>query len=132
LSRGNEKTEVIDKIKKWLEEESYQYGIVEQQYADFQANLRGPNMSVIVDRNKADMVSFETYREFSAEDKKAFAFLKPPEKKQNYLVNLQVYLLMMGVEFILEPNLKNLAKIHVKKRIYFDGFTKDRFVDYHL
>lgn len=81
MSKANGKKEVIDKIKNWLKEESIEYGIVEQVYADFQADLRNPSMSVILFRSKTDSIHFETYVGFTEQDKKTYVFVKKEKSR---------------------------------------------------
>ena len=129
MSKTNGKKEVIGKIKNWLEEESYEFSIVEQAYADFQADLRHPNMSVVFLRNKKDSIHFETYVGFTEDDKKIFASAVKKENKANFISNVQLYLLIMNVEYSFQPNIENLEKIYVMRNIFFDGLSKDKFID---
>jgi hypothetical protein len=85
-------------------------------------------MSVILYRDKVDSISIETFRAFTEEDKRAYAYLKK-EKKQEFIWDLQKSLLEINVEFFFVPDLDKLERIHLTKKIYFDALIKDKFVD---
>ena len=46
LSESNVKKEVIEKIKKWLEEEFIKFSIVEEPYSDFRLDIKNPNQTI--------------------------------------------------------------------------------------
>jgi hypothetical protein len=129
LSRVNGKKDVIEKIQRWIKEEGFQSSIAHEPYTDFQVNLKNPNMSIILFNNKVDSVYFATYAGFDEADKKAFASLKDKEKKLVLLCDLQRSLIAINVEYSILPNLDNLDRINISKKVYFDGLTKDKFID---
>ncbi len=51
LSESNVKKEVIEKIKKWLEEESIKFSIVEEPYSDFRLDIKNPNQTIVLPKN---------------------------------------------------------------------------------
>jgi hypothetical protein len=129
LSKTHGKKEVIEKIKKWLSEESFQFKEIQSAYAEFQIDLQNPNLSIILNSNKTDSLDFATYSSFSEEDKKAFAALKNKDKKIEILLDLQRSLIEINVGYQLIPDMENLETVMMNKKIYFDGLTKDRFID---
>ena len=100
---NGKKKEIIDKIKNWLKNEGYEQSVIQEPYADFQINLKNPNMSIILYRNKADSITFATYTGFTDEDKKTFSFFKVREKKLEILWDLQRSLITINVEFSFSP-----------------------------
>jgi hypothetical protein len=67
-------------------------------------------MSIVLLRNKKDSMHFETFVGFTEEDKKTYAFAVKKENKANFISNVQLYLLMMNVEYTFQPNIENLEK----------------------
>jgi Uncharacterized conserved protein (DUF2299) len=63
------------------------------------------------------------------EYKKAFVALKDNKEKLKILWDLEHSLLEINVGHKLIPNHKNLERIEIYKKIYFDGLTKDKFMD---
>ncbi|MGZ5511405.1 MAG: DUF2299 family protein [Nitrososphaeraceae archaeon] len=55
--------------------------------------------------------------------------MKNNEEKFNILWDLERSLIEINVGHILLPNHQNLDKIEIYKKIYFDGFSKDKFMD---
>ena len=129
MSRANGKKEAIEKIQKWIGEEGLESGVIEQPYADFQVDLRNPAVSIIIPRNKINWVIFGTYVQLTQEDKKGFSDLKDKEKRMEMISDLQRSLLAINVEYTFSPDLDSLDKVSIGKNIYFDGLTKDRFMD---
>jgi len=63
------------------------------------------------------------------EYKKAFVALKDNEEKLKILLDLERSLLEINVAYVLTPNHKNLERVEIYKKIYFDGLTKDKFMN---
>jgi hypothetical protein len=65
MSKANEKKEVIEKIHKWLIEESIDSTKKEHpSYLDFQINIKEPNQSIISYKDKPDSIVFATFADF--------------------------------------------------------------------
>jgi hypothetical protein len=130
LSKTNGKKEVLEKIKKWLDEESIEFTPEESSYLDFQLNIKEPNQSIFSYKDKPDSIEFATYAELKDEDKKAFiAFRNKDDEKFKILWDLQRSLIEINVEHELNPNFDNLEKVIIRKKVYFDALTKDKFMD---
>ena len=130
MSKTNGKKEVLEKIKKWLDEESIKFTTKEEIYLDFQLDIQEPNQSIFSYKDKPDSIEFATYTELKDEDKKAFIALRnKDEEKFKILWDLQRSLLEINVEHELIPNFDNLEKVFIKKKVYFDALTKDKFMD---
>lgn len=84
-------------------------------------------MSIILYKNKSDSVTFAKYVGFNEEDKIAFSAYKDKEKKLQR--DLQRSLIGINVLYSFFPNIDNLERVDISKRIYFDALTKDEFVD---
>jgi len=129
LSESNIKKEVIVKIQKWLDEESIKFSVVEEPYSDFRLDIKNPNQTILSFTDKPDSVLFITHVSLTLEDKKAFAALENNEEKFKILWDLERSLIEINVGYVLLPNQKNLDKVEISKKIYFDGLTKDKFMD---
>jgi hypothetical protein len=51
------------------------------------------------------------------------------DEKFKVLWDLQRSLLEINVEHELIPNFNNLEKVNIKKTVFFDALTKDKFMD---
>ena len=120
---------VIQKIKKWLEEEDIKFSTVKEPYLDFRFEIKEPNQSIFSSNDKPDSIEFGTYSSLDEEYKKAFVALKDNKEKLKILCDLEHSLLEINVGHKLTPNHKNLERIEIYKKIYFDGLTKDKFMD---
>ena len=60
LTESNVKKEVIEKIQKWLDEESIKFIILEYPYSDFNVNTKNPNQTIRIPKNKPDSIEFLT------------------------------------------------------------------------
>jgi hypothetical protein len=129
LSESNVKKEVIEKIQKWLDEESIEFTPLEYPFAEFNVDTKNPNQTIRIPKNKPDSIEFLTNASFANEDQKAYVALKNKEEKIRILFDLQRSLLEINVGYKIEKDLENLESIIITKTIYFDGLTKDRFMD---
>jgi hypothetical protein len=129
LSKINGKKEVIEKIQKWLKEESIEITNIDNPFADYQVNTKNPNQSICLPKNKIDVIEFATSVYFTKEDQKAYVALKNNEEKLRIIWDLQRSLLEINVEYEVKPDFDNLESIIIKKTVYFDGLSKDRFMD---
>ena len=76
MSETNEKKEVLEKIQKCLNEESIESTMKENEYLDFQVDLKALNQSIYSYKHKLDSIEFATYAELKDKDKKAFIALR--------------------------------------------------------
>jgi hypothetical protein len=129
LSESNVKKEVIEKIQKWLDDESIEITNIDNPFVDYQINIKNPNQTICLPKNKIDSIEFVTSVNFTNEDKKTYAALKNNEEKLRIIWDLQRSLLEINVEYEIQPNFDNLESIIIKKTIYFDALTKDKFMD---
>jgi hypothetical protein len=129
LLKSNGKKEVIDKIQKWLNDESIDFTTEENSYLDFRINIKDPNQTIFSYKDKPDSIEFGTYSSLDEEYKKAFVALKNNKEKLQILCDLECSLLEINVGHKLVPSYKNLEKVEIFKKIYFDGLTKDKFMD---
>jgi hypothetical protein len=129
LSKINGKKEVIENIQKWLNDESIDFTTEEHPYLDFKIDTKNPNQTIILRKNKPDSIEFLTIANLSKEDQKTYVALKNKDEKLKNFWELQRSLLEINVEHEIKSNFENLESIVIKKTIYFDGLTKDKFMD---
>jgi hypothetical protein len=129
LSKPNEKKEVIKKIQKWLNEEFIEFINIDNPLADCQINTKNPNQTICLPKNKIDSIEFVTAIFFIIEDQKAYTALKNNEEKLRIIWELQRSLLEINLEYEVKPNFDNLESIILKKTVYFDNLSKDKFMD---
>jgi hypothetical protein len=129
LSKNSGKNQIKEKILQWLKDESIDFTMEENPYLDFQINIKEPNISIFSYKDKPDSIEFATYASLIAEDKKAFIALKNNEEKLKILWDLERSLLQINVGHKLLPNYKNLEKVEIYKKLYFDGLSKNTFMD---
>jgi hypothetical protein len=129
LSKPNEKKEVIKKIQKWLNEEFIEFINIDNPLADCQINTKNPNQTICLPKNKIDSIEFVTAIFFTIEDQKAYTALKNNEEKLRIIWELQRSLLEINLEYEVKPNFDNLESIILKKTVYFDNLSKDKFMD---
>lgn len=132
MSNAKEKKQVIEKITCWINEEHYHSDMrtSEVPHADLNIAVRYNryNVSVILRKDRKDMVSIVSRQNFSAQDKRIFSQLTE-EKKKLFFEDLEFSLLPMNVSYMVHPDRNVLEYVHIEKSIYFDGLTKDRFYD---
>ena len=129
MSKPNEKKEVIKKIQKWLNEEFIEFINIDNPLADYQINTKNPNQTICLPKNKIDSIEFVTVIFFTIEDQKAYTALKNNEEKLRIIWELQRSLLEINLEYEVKPNFDNLESIILKKTVYFDNLSKDKFMD---
>ena len=129
MSKPNEKKEVIKKIQKWLNEEFIEFINIDNPLADYQINTKNPNQTICLPKNKIDSIEFVTAIFFTIEDQKAYIALKNNEEKLRIIWELQRSLLEINLEYEVKPNFDNLESIILKKTVYFDNLSKDKFMD---
>ena len=129
MSKPNEKKEVIKKIQKWLNEEFIEFINIDNPLADCQINTKNPNQTICLHKNKIDSIEFVTVIFFTIEDQKAYTALKNNEEKLRIIWELQRSLLEINLEYEVKPNFDNLESIILKKTVYFDNLSKDKFMD---
>jgi hypothetical protein len=129
LSESIGKKEVIEKTQKWLNEESVDFTTEENPYLYFRIDTKNPNQTIILHKNKPDSIEFLTIANLEKEDQKAYVASKNKEEKLRIMWDLQRSLLEINVGYKIEKDLENLESIIINKTIYFDGLTKDKFMD---
>ena len=95
----NVKKEVIEKIQKWLDEESIEFTPLEYPFAEFNVDTKNPNQTIRIPKNKPDSIEFLTNASFANEDQKAYVALKNKEEKIRILFDLQRSLLEINVGY---------------------------------
>lgn len=132
MSKANEKKEVIERITRWINEEHYliRMQTYKDRYADFHAAVQYNRykVSIIIRKDRKDMVSIVSRQNFSDQDKKIFSHLRE-EKKKPFFEDLEFSLLPMNISYSVHPDRNKMEYVHLEKSIYFDGLTKDRFYD---
>ncbi len=129
MSNINRKKEVIEKIKKWLNEESIGIINIDNPLADYQVNTINPNQSICLPKNKIDSIEFVTSVYITEGDQKTYVAMKNNEEKLRIIWDLQRSLLEINVEYEFKPDTDNLESIIIKKTMYFDALTKHNFMD---
>lgn len=125
------KSEVIDKIWNWIDEEKYDFKALEEPCAGSPIQiefLKNRYIIVWVEKDKNDSVLVFARINFSPEEQKVFAHLKE-DKKKEFFFAIITPLMEMNLRHSVHPNPDKAEYFHIEKRIYFDGLTKDRFFD---
>jgi hypothetical protein len=104
LSESIGKKEVIEKIQKWLNEESVDFTTEENPYLDFRIDTKNPNQTIILHKNKPDSIEFLTIANLEKEDQKAYVASKNKEEKLRIMWDLQRSLLEINVDYKIEKD----------------------------
>jgi len=59
LSESNGKQEVLENIQKWSNGESIEFTMKENQYLDFQLDIKKPNQSIYSYKDKPDSIHLQ-------------------------------------------------------------------------
>ena len=120
--------EIKEQIQKWLMEEGWR--IRTENVPDAEWFLSGESearvrIGVGQRRDRVDQVIVQGSVIFQQEQQSQINRL-PPEERSDFLWDMRFRLLAMGVEFsgVAEPP----QEVQISQRIYYDGLTKDRFL----
>ena len=133
---GTEKDQPVegtrDKIQNWLMAEGW--NLAEQAHPDLAWLIRAEDAGgrkILVGQNKArpDLIHLEARVNIAEEHRRKFESL-PEERRREILWKLRFRLLLMNVEFVgvAEP----MQAVLLTQRIYWDGLTKDSFIQRFL
>ena len=121
-----------DKIQNWLMAEGW--NLAEQAHPDLAWLIRAEDAGgrkILVGQNKArpDLIHLEARVNIAEEHRRKFESL-PEERRREILWKLRFRLLLMNVEFVgvAEP----MQAVLLTQRIYWDGLTKDSFIQRFL
>lgn len=134
MSKSSEmktRNDIVSKVSEWLGQEGMTFTLKPNPYADFDLLVEYPNKSnvnVLFEKNKKDSMLFATNIKFDDEQKKAFAYLKP-HLKSEFLIATSSYLCSMNLIHSAQPNQDKMEYLHIEKRLFFDGLTKETFFD---
>jgi hypothetical protein len=134
LSKTNGKRDVIEKIERWLDEETYKSEKSEKAYADFSVVIYPPNpnqnigLDLFLEREKTDRITLAVNSALSQQDQKIFSYVKR-DTRQKLLRELKYSLLQLNIQFTFHPNEETIESVLLSKRIYFDGLNKNIFFD---
>jgi hypothetical protein len=127
----NDKTQVSNKVRQWIEDEGFQLLPEEDPYNDFTFKIRyseNETAYVLMRKDRKDSITVYARSDFSPLDRKAFSNL-PPGKKREFINAISASLFNLNLHFEFQPNVEQMKYLHIKKDIFFDGLTKDRFFD---
>lgn len=128
---NSEKSVIINKIKTWLDEEKISTVDIQDVYTDFHISVKitaTHSIDLFIPKDRIDSVVVAQNMNFSDDDKKGYVHLDKSRKK-DFVLDLKSSLLHVGVEYAIQPDKERMQSVQVSRRIYFDGFTKDRFFD---
>ena len=121
-----------DKIQNWLMAEGW--NLAEQAHPDLAWLIRAEDAGgrkILVGQNKArpDLIHLEARVNIADEHRRKFESL-PEDRRREILWKLRFRLLLMNVEFVgvAEP----MQAVLLTQRIYWDGLTKDSFIQRFL
>lgn len=118
MSKANEKKEVIERITRWINEEHYliRMQTYKDRYADFHAAVQYNRykVSIIIRKDRKDMVSIVSRQNFSDQDKKIFSHLTE-EKKKPFFEDLEFSLLPMNISYSVHPDRNKMEYVHLEK-----------------
>ena len=130
-SNANNKTHVSSKITEWLQDEGYTFVPYEDPYTDFCLHIKEPNNPPIfvgMEKDSKDSVMVYTRSDLSQFDKKAFSTFQTNVKKE-FIFALASSLSNLILPYRIHPSSEQMEYLEIKKYIFFDGLTKDRFFD---
>ena len=126
--RNQRSEEIKAQIQTWLMEEGWR--IRTENVPDAEWFLSGESearvrIGIGQHRGRPDQIIIQGSVTFQQEQQEQITRL-PPEERNDFLWNMRFSLLNMGVEFcgVAEPP----KEIRISQRIYYDGLTKDRFL----
>ena len=119
--------QVSDKIREWLKAEKWK--LSEFRDANFQLAFK-----IIISSGREIYVGLEKSVErvtiqntlLTPPDVKKIYRLSP--NKYNFLNELKVYLIQMGVSTEMYPSFEELESINIANFIYFDGFSRNNLI----
>lgn len=123
------------RVRRWLEEEHFAFKNFPDPNSDLNLEVTfGPNdwrrANVAFPKKGQDVVVFNSGFEFSDMHAPLFENLSQKEKS-DFLWDLRLALVVYRISFDVppEPKPKPSYLVHVWKYIYFDGLTKNTFMD---
>jgi hypothetical protein len=125
------KAGIKTKIIKWLTEERLTYQEEQNEYADFALNITfegSKHILAICEKQDIDSIILVTVAHITPLDKRAFARLQNPRKKQFYWGIVET-LMPLDVQISFIPRFDTLEGVQIMKRIFFDALTKQMFFD---
>jgi hypothetical protein len=131
MSKTKQRSEIISNITDWLREEGIAFELKSSPYLDFDLEVEYQTKRyahIIMDKNKKDSIAIFVRIEFSELDKKAFVKLDENTKKE-FLIALSSSLCNMNLPHSVHPQADKMEYLHIEKRIFFDGLSKDRLFD---
>jgi hypothetical protein len=128
-NNANNKTQVSNKINQWLKEEKYSFVPFELPYFDFGLEIKEPRNDIIrigMETDKKDSVIVYTRIDFDPLEGKAYSTLQT-DMKHEFIYALASGLLGLNLLYHIHPDIEHLEYLDIRKYIFFDGLSKDRF-----
>jgi hypothetical protein len=128
---SNNKRHVSSKTTEWLKDEGYTFVPYEDPSTDFCLHIKeldNPPIFVGMEKDSKDSVMVYTRIDLSELDKKAYSTLHTNVKKE-FPFALASSLSNLVLPYQIHPNTEQTEYLEMKKNIFFDGLTKDRFFD---
>ncbi len=123
----------MNRVRRWLTQEQFILKVTPDLKADLNIEVAfGPNdwrrVNVAFPKKVEDVISLQTGMELSDYHAPMFGRLTQQEKTE-FLWDLRLALVAYRVSFDVPPEPKPNYLVHVWKYIYFDGLTKNLFMD---
>lgn len=119
--------EIDTNIQRWMSEESGWkfFKVADSNYrGGYSLTIKNNNqIGVIIE--KIDRITIQKTFSLPSDIKTSYS-LSP--HKYNFVQELKVYLMLLDVVLELTPSIEKLEKIDVAIVIYFDGFSRDKFI----
>ena len=128
---NNNKAEISNKIRQWLQEEGYDFNPFEDPYNDFCFEIKTPDDDVILigmRKDRKDSITIYARSDLSKLDRQAFSTLHT-HTKDEFVYAFTSSLLGLNLLFDILPNIEHMEYLQIQKCIFFDGLTKNLFFD---
>jgi len=127
------KDEVARKVREWLVDEGIYKDKVADENADYHYIVETPPNSrqyidVVFPKNRDDMIVIASGIKLSNEHYRSLMSLNP-EKRNELLWEMRFTLLFLPTGFQILPNVNNPQLFQFTRELYFDGLTKNLFMD---
>jgi hypothetical protein len=124
--------QIQEKIIQWLENERLMYDVLHMDEFTFSMVIHpneGQNVNLVLSQDQPEKVMLGSRSNITESEKVVFNSLPDIEKK-SFLTSLQLSLIQINLLFEIKPDPPlEVDYIEMKKPIYLDGLTRDKFFD---
>lgn len=139
---SDEKNRIVEKVRDWIKRPDFTIedvsdpglkadeiairvrGMTEKDYFGNQKEVQ----YFVAFPSDIDALFVSSYFYFDKSDASGFTVL-PNEYKTKFANEMKIPLLTLGLWYRWIPDLKNIESLQMQKLIYFDGFSRNAFVD---